>query len=252
MSNPFLSRPRRWPRLVIGAAGLLLLGVAAGLVVEQALVPPPPSPTGVPTPAQLFETATANPTAAPSRSLTPAGGIPSAGPLRLIRGRRLIAGVYVGYPHSTRGAVSAATEFMTQIGSTLDPDRSAAVLRLTTDPSYPDGPQQFAAGTVDARRSLGLPTTGPVSAGASVALTPTAYQVRDLAADQVTVLLLGTYTVMLPADSRTRFSVFPLRMHWAKGDWRILRPDSRADYSALVARPGSDDAAAKGWQVMQR
>ena len=253
MSNPFLSPPRRWPRLAIGIAALLLVGVAAGLVVEQALFPPPPSPTGVPTPAPLpgasTDSAEATATATPPTSHA---AMPSAGPVKLVRGRRLVAGMYLGYPHSVRGAVSAAAEYMTQICSTLDPDRSAAVLRLAADPSYPDGPAQFAQGTIGNRGQLGLPTSGPAPRGASVALVPVDYQLRDVSAGRVTVLLLADYTTTLPTGSRTRIGVFPLRLHWATSDWRILRPEPSADYTALAAQPGSVDAVTKGWQAITR
>ena len=54
----------------------------------------------------------------------------------MIQGRELINGVYLGFPHSTAGAVSAADDVVSEVFSTLDPDRAAAVMRLTADPWY--------------------------------------------------------------------------------------------------------------------
>jgi hypothetical protein len=169
----------------------------------------------------------------------------------VIQGRELINGVYLGYPASTQGAVSAAAEFMTQIGSTLDPDRAAAILRLVADPSYSSGPQDFAQGTASERSDLGLPISGPAPAGASVVLEPAEYQARAITGRQATVLLLADDVITLPEQgTQTRIGVYPLRMHWAEGDWKILQPDNATSYSPLSAEPGSPQAAAIGWQEL--
>jgi hypothetical protein len=125
------------------------------------------------------------------------------------------------------------------MGSTLDPGRAAAIMRMTADPSYSQGPQQAAQGALNDRHDLGLPASGPVPGGASLVLDPAEYQVRDVSADQVTVLLLADYVSTVPGQgTQTSIGVFPLRMHWAEGDWKILPPGS-ADYSGLAAGPGS-------------
>src|SRR5579863_9278862 len=109
---------RHLPLLLTGLAVLALAAVAIGLVIETAFggnpnpgfSPPAPIPiaTDIPTPPRH---------AAPS------------GPMQLLQGQDLVNGVYAGYPHSTRGAVSAAAEYLTQIGSTLDPAVISAALR---------------------------------------------------------------------------------------------------------------------------
>jgi hypothetical protein len=236
---------RRSIRIVIAAAIGLLIFVAIGLVIETALGPKPKQnlspPTPVPVPGESSGSRSARPPKSPALS----------GPLQVIQGRELINGVYLGYPHSTQGAVSAADELMTQIGSTLDPDRASAVLRLTADPSYPSGPQDFAEGAISERKDLSLPATGQAPAGASVVLTPAEYQVRDVTAGQVTVLLLAADVITLPGQgTQTRIGVYPLRMHWAEGDWKILRSDAATSYSSLSAEPGSPQAAASGWQEL--
>jgi hypothetical protein len=237
--------PRHRIRLVIFAAAALLLLVAIGLVIETAFGPKtkpdltPPTPIPVPTGSDP----TAPGTSAPAARLT--------GPIQIIQGSQLVNGVYLGFPHSTQGAVSAAEEFMTQIGSTLDPDRAAAVLRLVGDPSYPKAPSDFADGTISERKNLGLPATGQVPQAASVVLDPVEYQVRDVIPGQVTVLLLASDVITLPTQgTQTRVGVYPLRMHWAEDDWKILAPDRTANYAHLSAVPGTAAAANLGWQEM--
>jgi hypothetical protein len=236
---------RRWLRIAVAAAVGLLLATALGLVVEVATGPHPKpdySLPPVPTP-PWASPAPPSPTASPTEpALT--------GPLQLIQGRELINGAYLGYPHSTQGAVSAADQFATQLGSTLDPDRVAAVMRMIADPSYPQAPQQFAQGMITTRKDLGAPASGPVPDGVSVVLEPVEYQVRDVTPDQVTVLLLSDFVITQPAQgTQTRVGVYPLRMHWAQGDWKILAPDN-ASYTTLSAEPGSPQAASDGWQEL--
>ena len=125
------------------------------------------------------------------------------------------------------------------------------MLRLTADPSYPSGPQDFAEGTISERQQLGLPATGPLPPGASIVLDPVEYQVRDVTPNQVTVLLLADDVLTLPNQgSQTRVGVYPLRMHWAEDDWKILQPDTRTSYAQLSAVPGTAQAAGLGWQEM--
>jgi hypothetical protein len=236
-------RIRRGIKIAIGVSAGLLLLTAIGLVIEVALSPHPKENTLPPPVPDLF--------GSPSVSATPAPTGPAlTGPVQVIQGSQLINGVYLGYPHSTEGAVSAADQFSTQLASTLDPDRAAAVMRLAADPSYTVGPQQFAQGIISERQDLGLPASGAIPSGTSVVLDPVEYQVRDVAADQATVLLLCDYVTTQPAQgTQTRIAVYPLRMHWAEGDWKILAP-SGTTYTNLAAEPGSPQAASDGWQEL--
>lgn len=242
MNNEFLHPRRRTGRYVaITAAGLAALtGTAYVVASAMSDTHASASPSPVPNPVMT--------TSAPSAvTAAPSGG---SAPVTLARGSRLVNGVSVGYPHSLGGAVSAASEYMTDLGSTLDPDRTAAVMRLVADPSYTDGPAEWAKGTSDARASLGLPTSGLLPSAAAVMLGPAEYQVRDASDDQVTVLLLARYTTSLPGTgTKSSNAVFPLRMHWAGDDWKVLKPDGTT-YTSLVAAPGSDQAKSLGWQEL--
>jgi hypothetical protein len=190
-----------------------------------------------------------SPTSA-GKAASPAGSPPLAGPVQVIQGRQQVNGVSLGYPHSTVGAVSAADEFLTAIGSTVDPDRAAAVMRMAADPSYTNGPQQAAEGTVNDRRSLGLSASGPVPQGSSIEIEPVEYQVRDVSPDRATVLLLSDFITTLPGrGTQTRVGVFPVPVHWAQDDWKVL-PQASANYENLSADPDSPQAAALGWQEL--
>lgn len=241
-----MHRGSHWIRTGIAAAAGLLLMTAIGLVVEVGTGPHPAPEYTPPTVPDLFGGSGAPPPSPAASATEPA----LSGPLQLIQGRDLVNGVYLGYPHSTQGAVSAAAQFATQLGSTLDPDRVAAVMRMTADPSYPQGPQDFAQGMTSTRQDLRLPASGPVPAGVSMVLEPVEYQVRGITPDQVTVLLLSDVIITMPAQgTQTRIAVYPLRMHWAQGDWKILAPGN-ASFIKLAAEPGSAQAASDGWQEL--
>ncbi|MEV6527120.1 hypothetical protein AB0M43_34840 [Longispora sp. NPDC051575] len=233
--NSFLDQSNRTRRNVIVAAVVLVLLVGAGLgwfltrpgSTRDTVEPPTP---------------TKQPSATPVQTPT--------GPMKRIKGERTVEGISVGYPHSTAGAVSAAAEYMAQIGSTLDPERAKTIARVVADPSFAGAVDYFAKGPVNTRTSLGLPAEGPLPAGASVVLGPAAYQLRNLAEDSAVVLLLGFHTASTPDGGvKPKVGVYPLEMHWDGSDWKILQPKIalQNDYSSLAAQPGTSEAAAKGW-----
>ncbi|WP_179277045.1 hypothetical protein [Actinoplanes regularis] len=164
-------------------------------------------------------------------------------------GSRTVGGVRVGYPHTQAGAVSAAIEYVTQATSNLDLQRAVTIGETITDGSY--GPSDvFAEGPMSIRKALGVATTGPVPAGASVVTSPAAYQVRDASRDSVTVLVLAYLTVRSQNSGiRSQVAVFPIQLVWSDGDWKdTKRADSAPDYAQLRTQPGTPEAAAAGWQ----
>src|SRR5260370_30441044 len=102
---------------------------------------------------------------------------PASHPLVLVTGSRWVNGIYTRYPATLAGAVSAAVDFMTHPGSTLDPDRAATVARLTADHSYLAAQNDPAASAIAARRAVSLPPSGPLPPGAAAFLLPGMYQV---------------------------------------------------------------------------
>jgi len=246
MINYRTPRARRWLRWIgVYLAGVSVLAVI-GLVIEAGLTSHDGKPQAIP-PTSLpvtqwqamspRQSATANPT------LT--------GPVQVASGTQEINGVSLGFPHSTVGAVSAADALASEVGSTLDPDRAAAVMRMVADPSFPKGPQQAANGVAGDRTALGIQASGPVPQGYDLEVSPQEYQVRDVRADRVTVLLLSDIIATTPGGgTTTKVGVFAVAMHWAQGDWKVL-PTPATDYSGLTAEPGSAQAASRGWQELE-
>jgi hypothetical protein len=254
MTYPGYRPRRRWLRGFLAyCAGVLALAVT-GLVIEAAVSPGPRHPQTLSPSIPALPPGTGAPPAAtpgstppkPSASASP----PLTGPLAVIRGRQLINGVYLGFPHTTAGAVSAAADVVSEVFSTLDPDRAAAVMRLTAAPSYTGAPQQAAQGAASDRQALGVPAAGPVPDGYSLLVQPVEYQARNVAAGHVTVLLLCDFTSTQPGTgTQTQVAVFPVRVRWAQGDWKVASFGTGSD-AGLAAEPFSAQAAALGWQEL--
>lgn len=243
MSNPFIPRRPLLRYLLLGVGGLCLV-VVAGLIVQTVRAPRPPSDLRPPV------------AAAPPGSVTgvgpegrPAGG--RTGPLRTLPGDRTVEEVPVGYPHTPVGAVSAAVHYWSQLASTLDVGRAATIAGVVADPAWSMAVSELERGRVETRRRLGIPESGPVPDGASVLFTPLMYQVRNVHDDAMDVLLLGYYEEARPGTaSSTSVIVFPTKIRWVDGDWRLPAQTLEADYTPLMAKPGTTDAADKGWQPL--
>jgi hypothetical protein len=170
-------------------------------------------------------------------------------PLQLVPGVRYTAGVSTGYPETLTGAVSAAVEFTSVVGSTLSPSTAATVMGLVADPSYKSAAAQAVQGVAASRAQMGIAVAGPVPQGASISFSPSDYQIRNPSHGTVTVLLLGDLTETTASGStQVRLAVVPVPMHWAEKDWKVLAPQGSADYSSLSATPGTQEAASLGWQ----
>ena len=172
--------------------------------------------------------------------------------LQLVTGSHLVNGIYTDYPRSPAGAVSLAVEVVTQLGSTLQPDRAATIARLTASPTYAAAAQDAAAGTITARRAVGLGPGAPVPPGTAVATVPVMYQLRDVSRSQLTVLLLFEYTQIMQAGIADHPGVTAVRLGWTSAGWRLLPPVAGPGpaSAALVTTPGTPAATALGWKAM--
>lgn len=178
--------------------------------------------------------------------------IPGHAALPLVTGSHLVNGIYTEYPRSVAGAVSLAVEVVTQLGSTLEPDRAATIARLTASPGYRAAAQDAAAGTVAARRAVGLGPGLSVPPGTAVTTVPVMYQLRDVSRDQLTVLLLFDYTQITQAAIADHPGVTAVRLGWTAGSWRLLPPAAGPGpaSTALVTTPGTAAATTLGWKAM--
>jgi hypothetical protein len=187
-------------------------------------------------------------TTSASSAATPSSTAEGVGPITVLAGRELVNGVYLGYPHTLQGAVSAADQFMTQYLSTLDPDRGAAIARLAADPAFTNAPTTLAAAVETEREGLGIAATGQVPANYALATTPVEYQLRNASSDAATVLLLADVTSSTPATgTATNIAVLTVAMHWDGADWKLLSPPDGDPYLHLAAQPDSAQAAQFGW-----
>ncbi|GIG67787.1 hypothetical protein [Phytomonospora endophytica] len=241
MSNDFLGKPRgRWRLILAGAvAAAILIGLGAVIyrVIDNGAADTPQTEPG------------------PSSSSSEVLGVDpdDLGALTVIPGSTTIDGVAVGYPHTIPGAVSAAAEYWAQIGSTLDPDRARRIGEIIADPAWTGGVDSIAGGPANSRKELGLPETGPVPQGASLVLAPVAYQLRDVTAGKMTVLLLGYLTATTPAKgTQSAVGVFTGSLRWVEGDWKYSQLLDGIDYSDLARTPNTTEAAAAGWKGLTR
>jgi hypothetical protein len=191
--------------------------------------------------------------AVPSRTGEPAPVAPAAppdGPVTLVPGAQVINGVQLGFPHTTVGAISAAASLASEV-YTIDAGLAEAAAQLTADSSYPTAASVAAMGAEELRQVVGLAATGPVPAGYSAIFTAVEYQVRDVTADKVMVILLAdfTYTEPGPKDYHA-MGVYPFLMHWEHGDWKDAG-GTGTRYMNLFAQPDSSRAARLGWKPLR-
>jgi hypothetical protein len=177
--------------------------------------------------------------------------VPS-GAATLVLGARLADGVEVGYPHTILGAISAATDYLDAVASTLDPDYAASVMRVAGDPANAALPASLAASTVTLRADLQLPTSGPLAAPVAFQTIAEMYQLRDATANDVLVLLLTDSTFVNARGGMAQTTgVFPVRMRWTAGDWKLASIGGiGASYASLAATPDTQGAADQGWLAL--
>ena len=185
--------------------------------------------------------------------------IPSASPfpvplgtVSLVQGARLADGIEIGFPHTLIGAISAAAEYVDAVASTLDPDYAASVMRLAGDPADTTLPADLAHSSIGLRAALQLPTSGPLLPPIAFLTTAQMYQLRDVSANRVTVLLLTSCTFINAHGGTARTTgVFPAHMHWTGRDWKLAGIGGAGeDYSDLAATPNTQTAADQGWQTL--
>lgn len=190
----------------------------------------------------------ATPSPAPSTSPVPA----PSGEVTLVQGNQPADGIEVGYPHTTVGAISAASEYLDAVGSTLDPDYAASIMRTAGDPASASLPANLAESTAKLRAALRLPTAGPLNPPIAFQTTAQMYQLRDETTDSALVLLLaqGTFTNARGSTAQTT-GVFPIHMRWVGDDWKLAGIGGAGqDYSKLNATPDTSAAASHGWSAL--
>lgn len=187
--------------------------------------------------------------ASPSPTTSP---VPvQSGAVTLVQGARLADGIEVGYPHTILGAISAASDYLDAVASTLDPDYAASVMRVAGDPADATLPANLAASTVTLRADLQLPSGGPLDPPIAFQTIAEMYQLRDATANDALVLLLTDSTFVNAHGGMAQTTgVFPVRMHWTAGDWKLASIGGGQNYAGLDATPDTQVAAGQGWLAL--
>ncbi len=172
-------------------------------------------------------------------------------PIAVVRGKHPLDGVQRGFPHSTAGAISAAAALVSEV-YTLDPNYAAFVMSLSADSSYPNASTAAAAGARSLRKYLRIRVGGPPPAGYSAHFQADEFQVRNVTANKVMVVLLCKATFTLPGGgTRGWIGVYPFLMHWQFGDWKDAG-HTAPTYLKLAATPYTNRAASLGWKALLR
>ncbi|GAB3259679.1 hypothetical protein [Kineosporia babensis] len=250
--NTFLQPRRRTGIWLAAALGLVL--VTAGVLAGMTLATRTPTTPAAASLANPAGTPSGDETSIPQQRPTAPGVTAVRGDLKLVTGRELVNGVAVRYPRTPAGAVSAGAEFLAQMG-TFDPDRKAAVGRVIAEKAWANAADEFAQGAQSSRKHYGLPPTGPLPSGSSLAVSPQQYQIQpSTVPGEVTVLFLS-YLVVTTQEAGTTSSVIvqPAALHWENGDWKLARDEDndQAANNELLATPFSQKAISLGWRDLQ-
>lgn len=158
--------------------------------------------------------------------------------------------IFRGYERSYVGAVSAAADWLSAGGSSLDPDyheRLGGELLVENDNQSPEDWRDW---PMDRREDLGIARNGEVPDGYGMSATPMAYQTRHASADRIEVMLLIRLTGSSPYGSTTANTVLGMELVWTGEDWADSGDDLGLDLSTLkvdVGEETGDEAKNLGW-----
>lgn len=167
----------------------------------------------------------------------------------------------IGFPATDLGAVALQVEVAkAQVG--FDDDQAVTVAGLYADPEDKAVFEERARAAVALRRQqAGVAEEGDVPAPASYAVTPVAYTLEQLDADDggYYAVNLLSYVTLTTADGQVKDSLYAgtQLMRWLEvdgvGDWRLVQ-GSEADIDHLVSEgqpkavaPGTPEYKEAGW-----
>lgn len=182
------------------------------------------------------------------RAEAPSNSIPDV-PTTLVLGdsgpSNVVAGVPVGYAHSTDGAASAAVNYLDALAAPqlLDPPVYDVLLRrMTTEDGFAQLKRQADAGRPQALQNLGV--GGSPAPQLIVRSAPLGYRVDAYSPAQATISI---WSVGVVGSSTTRppdasWSTTTITVDWQHGDWRMsgyrtaagpVPPDSASQVPSL-------------------
>lgn len=265
---------RRRALLILGAFGVLILGLLIALVMSltgmftgSSTTGPRPSADPVLSSPGLGPSAGSGSQAEAALAKAPMLQLPvsavsprtlstrTAGPPIALPSPEQVTGTLVptGFSATEAGALAQLVELMKVGMADADPQTWARAYDSLAEPGALPAPQTRASqDLVDLRRGSNMNPTGPLRAGMRISWAPTSVMVKGTTDN-------GTYTVAcalgeLVADNDGRVVSFGwgncLPMRWVGDQWRIASGPTAA--TAPSAWPGSDEAVSAGWRGITR
>lgn len=188
-----------------------------------------------------------------------AEGLPGADqvhdPLTVVDGAEYNSDLYIfqGYERSYVGAVSAAFNWLTALGSSLDPDYAELLGEAVLVENANQDPDDWRDWPLKRREEIGLGSTGAVPDGWGLNASPMAYQTRNATSESIEVIFLVRLTATSPYGSTSANTLLSMNLVWTGEDWADSGDDLSADYTALkvdVGEEHSDEAKSLGWQQL--
>lgn len=188
-----------------------------------------------------------------------AEGLPGAeqtyDPLTVVDGAAYNGDLYIfrGYERTYVGAVSAAFNWLTAYGSSLDPDYSEQLGEALLVENGDQRPVDWREGPLNRREDIGLPSTGAVPDGWGYNSSPMAYQTRNETAETIEVIFLVRLTATSPYGSTSANTWLSMNLVWTGEDWADSGDDAGGDYTSLKVDVGdeySDEAKDLGWRKL--
>jgi hypothetical protein len=190
-----------------------------------------------------------------------AEGLPGADqtydPLQVVDGAEYDPELFIfrGYERTYVGAVSAASNWITAAGSSLDPDYSEQLGEALLAQGAEQTPADWRDWPEDRREDLGAPASDDLEAGWGLNATPMAYQTNVFSDTEVEVILLVRLTGTSPYGSVSRNTILTMDLTWTGHDWADVGNLEYTDRSSLHVDPGeetSDTATSLGWHQLIR
>lgn len=173
-------------------------------------------------------------------------------PLTTISGAEYDSKLYIfrGYERSYVGAVSAAADWLTAGGSSMDPDYQEQLGEELLVEGGDQTPEDWRDYALNRRKEIDLPATGAVPDGWGLNAAPMAYQTRNESAERIEVILLTRLVYSSPYGTESVNTILTMDLVWTGEDWADSGNDMGADYTSLkvdVGEETSDEAKSLGW-----
>ncbi|MGY0059365.1 hypothetical protein ACWY4P_22880 [Streptomyces sp. LZ34] len=158
-------------------------------------------------------------------------------------------GVPIGYPHTVKGAISAAAHFY-DISDPFDPSAQEKLARITAVPGKEkelgDDAFRFAMAL---RSSAGLQPVGESDNANFYTAQSRAYRISAAKADKVVVWILTDTELSVRGVMKSETTVQTASLLWAEGDWKFTTHEDRGKEPRPVV-PDSSEAVREGWRTL--